>query len=137
MGKANHKLAVVWGLTGTSWGLHTKDLIAIYKTYIRPVLEYAAPVWHSTLDNHSENLLHSFQGRALRYIHALPRQASQEALEIEANIEPLDDRRHTALLMEYECVLCFPDHHCLKRHISDHLQQPLRKHRRLQHTNFM
>ena len=31
-------------------GLTHDELVAVYKGYIRPVLEYAAPLWHSGLN---------------------------------------------------------------------------------------
>ncbi|KAI8485682.1 hypothetical protein Bbelb_365160 [Branchiostoma belcheri] len=44
------------------------DLVTVYVTYIRPVTEYAAPVWHSGLSTLLCNKLEKVQRRALRII---------------------------------------------------------------------
>ena len=46
----------------------TKDLIFFYITMIRPVLEYASPVWHSSLTKKLRDKIESQQVRALRII---------------------------------------------------------------------
>ena len=46
----------------------TKDLIIFYITMIRPVLEYASPVWHSSLTKKLRDKIESQQVRALRII---------------------------------------------------------------------
>ena len=33
-------------------GIGQHDLVTIYVSVIRPVLEYACPVWHTNLNNH-------------------------------------------------------------------------------------
>ena len=43
-----------------------KDLVTLYKATIRPVLEYAAPVWHSSLPDCLSKDLEQVQRRALR-----------------------------------------------------------------------
>ena len=136
LAKANRKLAVFQCLTGMQWGFRSKQLTEVYKTYIRPVLEYASPVWHPNLPSTSSAALNSFQGRALRMIHAMPKQTCIAALEVESNITPLHIRRHAAALQKFEQVQRLPDQHCLKHHLSDYMQVPLHKWQRLQRTNF-
>ena len=38
-------------------GVQLRDLVRCYCTYIRPLLEYAAPVWHPGLTRHQADLL--------------------------------------------------------------------------------
>ncbi|KAI8496262.1 hypothetical protein Bbelb_261030 [Branchiostoma belcheri] len=45
-----------------------KDLVSVYISYIRPVMEYGAPVWHSGLSNSLSNKIEKVQRRALRII---------------------------------------------------------------------
>ena len=47
-------------------GVPPKDLVTLYKAIIRPVLEYAAPVWHSSLPDCLFKDLEQVQRRALR-----------------------------------------------------------------------
>ena len=45
------------------------DLLCFYGTVIRPVLEYACPVWHSSLGVAQTKALESLQRRAMRIIY--------------------------------------------------------------------
>ena len=44
------------------------DLLQIYAAIIRPILEYACPVWHAGLTKQQEQTLESIQKRVLRII---------------------------------------------------------------------
>jgi hypothetical protein len=50
-------------------GLSIEDLNLFYQTVIRPVLEYACPVWHTSLTKAQSNEIESIQKRALYIIH--------------------------------------------------------------------
>ena len=45
-----------------------KDLCAVYQMYVRPVLEYASPLWHSSLTKHQSDQMELVQKRACRII---------------------------------------------------------------------
>ena len=49
-------------------GISQTDLIRIYVTVIRPVLEYACPVWHTSLQNYLSNSIETIQKRCMRTI---------------------------------------------------------------------
>jgi len=49
-------------------GAGRDDLLCFYGTVICPVLEYACPVWHSSLGVAKTKALESLQRRALRII---------------------------------------------------------------------
>ena len=51
-----------------SYGLPHSDLITLYKSFIRPLMEYAAPVWNGALTQHQVTRLERVQKRALRII---------------------------------------------------------------------
>ena len=57
----------------------TKELLQFYITCIRPVTEYACPVFHNSLTNYLSNELVGIQQRALK-INILPRTSYGEAL---------------------------------------------------------
>lgn len=71
-------------------GLLEADLLIYYKAIIRPVLEYACPVWHPGLTKLQSDLIEGIQRRALRII--LPTLSYSEALDI-SRLETLVDRR--------------------------------------------
>jgi len=49
-------------------GLPVQDLCDFYQGYIRPTLEYAAPVWHSNITTQQVLKIERIQKRALRII---------------------------------------------------------------------
>jgi len=50
-------------------GAGTGDLLCFYNTIVRPVLEYASPVWHSSLTVAQTESIESLQKRAMRIIY--------------------------------------------------------------------
>ena len=50
-------------------GIGQNDLVTIYVSVIRPVLEYACPVWHTNLNNHLTESIETVQKRALKCIY--------------------------------------------------------------------
>ena len=67
-----------------------KDFITFYLTCVRPVAEYACPVFHDSLPQYLSQDLEKLQKRALRIIY--PGLSYPEALS-EAGIVTLFDRR--------------------------------------------
>ena len=67
------------------------DLLSFYTTCIRPVAEYACPVFHTTLPQYLSDQLERLQKRALRIISTNDLSYKQ-ALEV-FNIPTLYDRR--------------------------------------------
>ena len=50
----------------------TTDLLHFYTTVVRPVLEYACPVWHSGLTVAQSDLFRSMQKRAILIVYPTP-----------------------------------------------------------------
>ena len=69
------------------------DLLCFYTTCIRPVAEYACPVFHTALPQYLSDQLERLQKRALRIISTNDLSYKQ-ALEV-FNIHTLYDRRET------------------------------------------
>ena len=62
------------------FGFNTFELITVYRGYIRPIIEYADVIWHSSLTLKQSQTLESIQRRACKiilsseyvsYVHAL------------------------------------------------------------------
>ena len=66
IGKANKKLFMIRKLKQT--GLTQKELVTVYKGYVRPILEYAAPVWHPGITQRQSNQVESVQKRVCRIV---------------------------------------------------------------------
>ena len=72
--------------------LSPKDIITIYCSKVRPIVEYAAPVWHSGLTREQSESLEDIQVRACRI--ALPGIDYESALK-DLEIPSLELRRQT------------------------------------------
>lgn len=70
--------------------LPAADLVTVYTGFVRPLLEYACPVWHSSLTTAESNMIEQIQKRALRMI--FPGRSYTEAL-LNADIVDLASRR--------------------------------------------
>ena len=56
-------------------GISQNDLVTVYVSVVRPVLEYACPVWHTNLQNYLSDNIEMIRGKALKSI--LPKQIMQ------------------------------------------------------------
>ncbi len=68
--------------------------LAIYKTYIRPLLEYATLIFNANLSKSQAGVLENIQRRALFAYLGAYRHKSHSKLLHESWIEPLAIRRH-------------------------------------------
>ena len=73
--------------------LNISDLVSIYTSFVRPILEYAAPAWSGAMSIKQCNDLERVQKRACRIILADDYKRYSDALQI-CNIETLQCRRN-------------------------------------------
>ena len=85
--------------------INESDALCFYTTVIRPILEYACPVWHSMLTKKLTSAIESQQIRAMRIIFGDIKY--KEALEL-AGISTLQDRREN-LTRKFFLSICHPD----------------------------
>ncbi|KAI8497654.1 hypothetical protein Bbelb_243060 [Branchiostoma belcheri] len=88
--KANGRLAMLRKIKRFS--LSTEDLLQIYITYVRSVLEYCVPVWHSGLTATQTTRLERIQRRALRTILGMNYTDYKSAL-LNTGLKSLQERR--------------------------------------------
>ena len=50
------------------FGLPMEDLVSVFVSYVRPVVEYATPVWHGSLIDNQSKKMESIQKRACQII---------------------------------------------------------------------
>ena len=74
------------------FAMPTTDLLTVFTSYIRPILEYCCVVWHFSLTLHQENQLERIQKRALRTILAGGYESYQRALTA-CDLVSLKERR--------------------------------------------
>ncbi|KAI8507847.1 hypothetical protein Bbelb_140870 [Branchiostoma belcheri] len=78
-------------------GRRFKYLVTIYTSFVRPVLEYCAPVWHPGLTCAQSDKLEAVQRRAVRTILGM-RFTSYEQGRTDLNLPLLSDRRQKLCL---------------------------------------
>ena len=86
------------------------DLITIYIGYIRPLLEYAAPVWHPALTQSQTQQIERVQKRVLRLILGNQYQTYEIATSL-AQLETLSDRRKRLCLKFAQSLVKSPQFH--------------------------
>ena len=79
------------------FGLSIKDLVTVYVGFVRPLLEYAVPVWHPCLTQQQHDALERIQRRACRIIMGWSYTSYQESLLV-CNISELGQRREKICL---------------------------------------
>ena len=75
-------------------GVEVKNMLKVYLAIIRPILEYAVPVWHAIQEYLSQKI-ESVQKRALKIIK--PGEESYEELLRLFNVEKLQSRREKTM----------------------------------------
>ena len=73
------------------------DMVTVYTCYIRPILEYACPVWHTSITDAQTNAIEFVQKRALRIILGRDYTSYSVALSI-CKLPSLSLRRNTLLI---------------------------------------
>lgn len=73
-------------------GFSSNELLTVYKGYLRPVLEYAAPLWHAGLDQSQVNQLENIQKRVCRHILGREYTSYSDSLAV-LELDSLHNRR--------------------------------------------
>lgn len=88
--RCNRKLYMLRKLK--KFNLPFKDLVTIYVGYIRPILEYCAPVFHSSLTVEQNNNLEKIQRRVCKIILGPSYITYSNACQV-CNLPTLEERR--------------------------------------------
>ena len=74
------------------YGVPRHDLLTVFTGYIRPLTEYAAPVWSGALTNNQKFQIERIQKRALRIVCGTSYTTYEQVLS-HCTLQSLDDRR--------------------------------------------
>lgn len=108
------------------FGLSIRDLVTIYVGFVRPLLEYAVPVWHPGLTDKQHQSLERIQKRACRIILGGDYSSYQEAL-VACELPDLRSRRDKICLDFANKLYDSEQFRCwLPKLISESVQYPLR-----------
>ncbi|UYV70713.1 hypothetical protein LAZ67_8000346 [Cordylochernes scorpioides] len=94
--RAKKRLNILKRISGYEWGADRNTLRQTYLALIRPILEYAQPVWQ-TASKTNLNKIDQVQSSAARIICGLRNTCPTKIAEIEANLLPLTHRRKIGL----------------------------------------
>ena len=86
--KAGKRLYMLYQLKRA--GISQSVLVTVYLSVVRPVLEYACPVWHTNLQQYLSDNIESIQKRALKCIF---RGSSYNEILCNVGLQTLKDRR--------------------------------------------
>ena len=94
--KASSRLKILKAVAGSSWGYETETLLNTYNSLIRPILNYAAPIWYPAAAPSNIQKLQVIQNQALRICLGCHKKSSSSHLHSEAKILTVD--QHLELL---------------------------------------
>jgi len=101
-------------ISGTDWGACAKTLRTTYISFIRPVLDYASPVFAGASLSNLEKL-DRVQHNASRIITGTVRSCPTSISQYEADCLPLRLRRQKLASDMYWRMHCVPSQHCLSQ----------------------
>ena len=100
--KANGRLFMLKTLR--RFNLPRADLVTIFTGFLRPLVEFAAPVWHSGITAAQNTAVENIQKRACKIIMGKDYTTYEEVLAI-LNLETLEERRKQLCLSFFKSLL--------------------------------
>ncbi|GFW39254.1 reverse transcriptase domain-containing protein [Trichonephila clavipes] len=122
--KALGKLNILRKLNGTSWGSRPQTLKSTFCTVIRPVLEYATPIW-TPASISVKRKLDSVQHRAAKIIIGAVSSTNDEKAEQKCGLPPLESRRKLVTI-KFTNKLCSYGFDHISRRVFDKWKHPTR-----------
>jgi exonuclease III/ribonuclease HI len=103
------RLNFMRGISGTEWGSDKTTLLTIYKTLIRPVIDYGATAYDCASDT-TKKIIDKIQSRALRICCGAMPSTSIAAMQNECGENPLKYRRLEAQIKQAIKIKTLPNH---------------------------
>ena len=96
--RANGKLYMLRLLK--RYGVPRHDLLTVFTGYIRPLAEYAAPVWSGALTNNEKLRIERIQKRALRIVFGTSYTTYEQVLS-HCTLQSLEERRQLLVVRSW------------------------------------
>jgi len=112
IGKTKRALGKVLSLIDGRRGVPVHTGITLYKTLVRPHLEYAMPVWANISDK-DVSRLEEVQSQSLRRILGAKAHSSTAAVEVISGVYPIRIRKRELCCREYIRIVCMVEDHPL------------------------
>ena len=97
--RAGRRLFILYTLR--KFGAPVEDMLAVFQTYIRPILEYACAVWHPALTKQQSHQLERIQKRSCKIILGNNYQDYQSALQ---DLKGTNGRQKTYEIFHVYCI---------------------------------
>ena len=97
------KLSLMCRLRGTNWGTNPETLLRLYKAFIRPILEYAAPILLCLTKTRMKKL-QVLQNKALRMALKAHYRTRITTLHEQSGVEYIEDRLKTLANKAYSRI---------------------------------
>ena len=110
------RINVLKSLIGSDWGSDTTSMLLLYRTLVRPILDYGSEVYDSAKPTITK-LLDSVQYNALKTCSGTTFFTSLPALQTECGEMPLDLRRKMISSKHFIKLKSFPTHHPIREPI--------------------
>ena len=124
--KAKSRLNILKALTGKSWGQEKETILLTYQTIIRPLLNYAVPIWTPPLANTHTQKLQIIQNSALRIATGCTLATNTDLLHQETSILPVE--AHNTLLSTQALIQLHNPNHPNHSHLhNNELTHPKRQ----------
>ena len=89
-------------LAGKDWGQAMETQKILYMTYIRSVVEYAAPSWYPWISDTAKCKIETIQNDSLRIMMRMSKTTPIDFLRCESGIEPLKTRMEKISMITHE-----------------------------------
>ena len=89
--RASSRIRLLKALAGTRWGQSKETLLLTYRSYIRPILSYAAPVWFPGASRTAIGQLQVVQNTALRVATGCLKMSPISHLHAETKVLPVSE----------------------------------------------
>ena len=89
--RASSQIRLLKALAGTRWGQSKETLLLTYRSYIRPILSYAAPVWFPGASRTAIGKLQVVQNAALRVATGCLKMSPISHLHAETKVLPVSE----------------------------------------------
>lgn len=96
-------------LSGTTWGSDRNTLLRIYKSHVRPTIEYGCIAYNSAMPTITRKL-NTVQNQAIRTCLQAHRTSPILSLQAESGLEPLNSRRKQLSILYFLKLKAQPKH---------------------------
>jgi hypothetical protein len=115
--KAKKRLNVLKALTGKSWGQDKETITLTYNSIIRPLINYAVPIWSPPTAKSHIKRLQTIQNSALRLATGCTLATKIDLLHHEAQILPIE--QHNTLLSTQALIQLHNTTHPNHQHLNN------------------